>query len=177
MNDWEFELFVVTSLSVAIFMFDGDRKWRHLKSKMATGSDVTTIQDSDRKWRHHKSKMATGSDVTTIQDSDRKWRHHKSKMATGSDVITNPRWRPEVTSQTQDGDQPQPHHSTKSSPYTTPIARDSWPREILWHDYVVFIYRGPNQVDGSMFQKKNEWDGVGVIISMAHPNTAVTPVR
>ena len=121
--------------------------WRHFRSPslclMATGNDVTT----NPRWR---------PEVTSpqIQDADRKWRHHKSKIATGSDVITNPRWRPEVTSQIQDGDQPQSHHSTKSSPYTTPIARDSWPREILWHDYVVFIYRGPNQVDGSMFQKK-----------------------
>ena len=61
--------------------------------------------DGDRKWRHHKSKMATGSDDSTnprwrpelaspqIQDRDRKWRHHKSKMAAGSDV-TIPRWRP-----------------------------------------------------------------------------------
>ena len=29
-----------------------------------TGNDVPQIQDGDRKWRHHKFKMATGSDVT-----------------------------------------------------------------------------------------------------------------
>ena len=39
---------------------------------------------------------------------DRKSRDHKSKMATGSDVTTNPRWRPEVTSQIQDGGPPPP---------------------------------------------------------------------
>ena len=87
--------------------------WRHFRPPSWICGDVTSGR--------HLGFVVTWFPVTWFpvtwllitwlphrKSRERKSRDHKSKMATGSDVTTNPRWRPEVTSQIQDGGPPPP---------------------------------------------------------------------
>ena len=87
----------VTSLPAAIL----DLWWRHFRSPSWICGHVIC--------GHVISGHVTFYHVTSAPEIT--WPEmtcHKSKMATGSDVTTNPRWRPEVTSQIQDGGPPPP---------------------------------------------------------------------
>ena len=72
--------------------------WRHFRPPSWICGDVTSGR--------HLGFPVTWFPVTWLLITwhpHRKSRDRKSKMATASDVTTNPRWRPEVTSQIQDG--------------------------------------------------------------------------
>ena len=60
-------------------------------------------------------------------------------MATGSDVTTNPRWRPEVTSQIQDGGPPPPPPVPRNVlPQLLPCGGEQM--KSIAHTHIKYIY-------------------------------------
>ena len=130
----------------------GNPRWR---------PEVTSqIQDGGRKWRH-KSKMA----AIHIIHSRTKWfpqglakrksRDRKSKMATGNDV-TNPRWRPEVTSLIQDGGNHLLLISFKNSPQG--LAKRSYDQEVCFQ----FGIHRATMISNHIFENQTELESITI---------------